>query len=283
MRCVAVLLPLLLGLAAPALAENGVFLSRDETVPARTYRDSDAGELGDEPSTSNWDVFVEETTPPEPERFELPGLFPLLQTTPALQTLVFGPTYRNQKNRTEIGAGLAYVNSRWRFPFELSVEPTWRRNKRIPSDERNTFARVRTFGLVELWDRGSSWESTAFAVTGFWDWQEDSFDNLEFGGSLSQTFGRRLTISGNLAWGGDWPNGGDFNNALFGSVGASYNLGAGLRMGGFYEPDNNYTFEDDFGGFVSYQILPFMELAVNAGKNEFVRVQLMFSYALERP
>jgi hypothetical protein len=41
--------------------------------------------------------------------------------------------------------------------------------------------------------------------------------------------------------------------------------------------------EDDWGGFVSYQFLPFAELNVSAGKNEFVLVRLMFSYALERP
>jgi hypothetical protein len=40
--------------------------------------------------------------------------------------------------------------------------------------------------------------------------------------------------------------------------------------------------ENDFGGFVSWQLLPFAELAVNAGKHDFVLVRLMFSYALER-
>src|SRR5262249_28204453 len=174
------------------------------------------------------------------------------------------------------------INSRWRFPFELSVEPTWRRNKNVSSDDRN-FSRVRTFGLVGLWDRSSNWESTAFAVTGFYDTQNDSFNNLEFGGSISETFGRRLTLSGNLAWGGEWPNGGDFNNAAFGSIGVSYNVGAGVRAGGFYEPDNNYTHEDDFGGFISYQFLSFAELLVNAGKNHFVNVPLMFSFALGAP
>jgi len=275
------ILILILGLPAIARAENDFFLSRDETLPAQTYLDSDGGELAKKPSASPWETFVEGEAP-APERFEIPGLFPIKQTSPELQTLVAGPTFRNQKNRIEVGAGFAYINSRWRFPFELSVEPTWRRNKNVSSDDRN-FSRVRTFGLVGLWDRSSNWESTAFAVTGFYDTQNDSFNNLEFGGSISETFGRRLTLSGNLAWGGEWPNGGDFNNAAFGSIGVSYNVGAGVRAGGFYEPDNNYTHEDDFGGFISYQFLSFAELIVNAGKNDFVNVRLMFSYALERP
>jgi hypothetical protein len=60
--------------------------------------------------------------------------------------------------------------------------------------------------------------------------------------SVSQTFGQRFTISGHLAWAGDWPEGGSFNNAAFGLIGASYNLGAGVRFGGLFEPDNYYTY-----------------------------------------
>jgi hypothetical protein len=195
---------------------------------------------------------------------------------------VFGPSFRNQKERIEAGAGLAYINARWRHPFEISVEPTWRRDKNADSDDRH-FSRVRTFGLLGLWDRSSDWESTAFAATAFYDTQSESFDALEFGGSISQTFGQRLTLSGNLLWGGEWPDGGSFNNAMFGSFGVSYNLGGGLRTGGFYEPDNNYTHDDDWGGYVAYQVLPFAEFVVNAGKNEFVLTRLIFSYALERP
>lgn len=276
---------LLVGLlaATPAAvhAEQKYFLARDEVVPARTYYDSDGGVIASQPADSDWVTFEGEYEPPK-DVFVLPGPFPILTTAPTLQTFVFGPSFRNQKNRIEVGAGLGYVNSKYRFPFEVSVEPTYRRNKRVSEGERD-FRRVRTFGLVELWSRGSSWESTSFAPTIFYDWQENSFDNLEVGGAVSQNFGRRLTISANLAWGGDWPAGGKFNNAAFGSFGASYNLGAGLRLGGFYEPDNNYTDDSDFGGFVSYQILPFTELVVNAGKNEFVLVRLMFSYAMERP
>lgn len=282
MRDAVLALVLILGLAAIARAEQDVFLSRDETVPAETYLGSDGAELAKEAADSPWETYVG-LEPPAPDRFELPGFFPIRQTAPELQTLVVGPSFRNQKNRIEVGAGFAYINSRWRFPFELSVEPTYRRNKRVPSGERREFARVRTFGLVELWDRASSWESTAFALTAFYDWQDDSFDNLEFGASVSQNFGRRLSVTGNLAWGGDWPNGGSFNNAAFGSFSASYNLGAGLRIGGFYELDNNYTHEDDWGGFFSQQLLPFAELTVNAGKNEFVAIRLLISYALERP
>ena len=277
------LVPLvLLALVAVAFAEADQFLTRDGNVsPAQTYLDSDGGVMADEPSDSDWETFVD-GKPPPPDRFELPGLFAIKQTAPELQTLVAGPTFRNQKNRIEVGAGLAYINSKTRLPFEFSVEPTYRRNKRVSSGQRD-FARIRTFGLVDLWGRSSSWESTSVAVTGFYDWQENSFNNLELGGAVTQVIGRRLAVSANLAWGGDWPNGGEFSNAAFGSVGASYNLGAGLRTGGFFEPDNNYTHENDFGGFISYQFLPFAELVVNVAKHEFVGVRLMISYALERP
>jgi len=152
----------------------------------------------------------------------------------------------------------------------------------VQSDDRY-FSRVRTFGLVSLWDRSSSWESTAFAGTIFYDTQSDSFNTLEVGGSVSEVIGRRLAISGNLVWGGDWPNGGEFNNAALGSIGVSYNFGAGVRGGGFYEPHNNLFHADDFGGFVSWQFLPFAEFNINAGKNEFVSARLMISYALQRP
>lgn len=263
-------------------AEQEYFLSREHVAPGNTYLESDAGEVAAEPADSAWETFIDPDEAMQADRFELPGPFPIVQTAPELQTLVAGPSFRNQKNRIEVGAGFGYINSRWRHPFEISVEPTWRRNKNADSGDRH-FSRVRTFGLVGLWDRASDWESTSFAATGFYDTQSDSFDNLEFGGAVSQTFGRRLTLSGNLLWGGEWPDGGSFNNALFGSFGASYNLGAGVRSGGFYEPDNNYTQDNDFGGFIAYQFLPFAEFVVNAGKSEFVLVRLMFSYALERP
>jgi len=272
----------LLALVATAYGEADLFLVRDGNVPpGSTYLDSDGTVLSTKPVESPWDTWEEGEAPP-PGQFQLPGVWPIKQTAPEVQTLIFGPTFRNQANRIEVGAGFGYVNSKWRFPFELSVEPTWRRNKNAPSDDRN-FARVRTFGLVDLWDRGSSWESTSFAGTVFYDAQNDSFNTLEVGGSVSEVIGRRLVFSGNLNWGGDWPHGGDFNNAAIGSLGVSYNLGAGVRGGGFFEPDNNLFHENDYGGFLSYQFLPFAELNVNAGKHDFVLVRLMISYALERP
>ncbi len=276
-------LPLLLcGLVSMAHGEADQYLTRDGNVSAGSvYTEADGVVDAAEPAESPWETFVDGEEPPA-ERFELPGLWPIKQTSPELQTLVVGPTFRNQKNRIEVGAGFGYINSRWRFPFELSVEPTWRRNKNAAAGERN-FSRVRTFGLVELWDRSSNWEATFVSGTVFWDTQSDSFDTLEVGAAVSQVIGRRLAISANLVWAGDWPRGAKFNNAAIGSFGASYNFGAGLRAGGFYEPHQNISGDDDWGGFASYQLLPFAELNVNAGKNEFVLVRLMISYALERP
>lgn len=280
MRAIVLSIVLLALLASVAGAEQDSFLNRDQTSAAETYLQSDGAVVGDTPAASAWETWTGEAPPSK--GFEMPGIWPILQTAPELQTLVAGPTFRNQKNRIELGAGLAYINSRWRFPFELSVEPTWRRNKNADPDNRY-FSRVRTFALVDLWGRGSDWESTSFAMTGFYDTQNNSFDTLEFGGSVTQVIGRRLAISANLLWGGEWATGAKFNNAALGSFGASYNLGAGVRFGGFFEPHNNLTNENDFGGFVSYQGLPFGELTVNAGKHEFVMVRFMVSYALERP
>ena len=280
MKRIALVSFLILGLGAVASAEQDGFLNRDQTSPAETYLGSDGAVVGDQPAESAWDTWVGDAPPSK--AFEMPGIWPILQTAPELQTFVAGPTFRNQKSRIEIGAGLGYINSKWRFPFELSVEPTWRRNKKADPDNR-TFSRVRTFALVDLWGRSSDWESTSFAATAFYDTQNRSFDTLEFGGSVTQVIGRRLAISGNLVWGGEWANGAKFNNAAVGSFGASYNLGAGARFGGFFEPHNNLYHDNDFGGFVAYQLLPFAELAVNAGKHEFVMVRLMMSYALERP
>jgi len=269
----------LLALAGTAYAEADQFLTRDgQTSPAQTYLESDGAVMATQPAASGWTTWEEGGS--APSGFQLPGLWPIKRTAPELQTFVAGPTFRNQENRIEVGAGFAYINSMWRFPFELSCEPTWRRNKNAPSDDRN-FSRVRTFGLVNLWDRSSDWESTSFAVTGFYDTQSNTFDTLEFGGAVTETIGRRFSISGNLNWGGEWASQ-SFNNAAIGSIGASYNFGAGVRGGGFYEPDNNLFHENDYGGFLSYQFLPFAEFAVNAGKHEFVLVRLMITYALQR-
>ena len=282
MRRVLVVLLVLLALVGSAYAEADQFLTRDGNVSAgSTYLDSDGAVESKRPELSPWETWVEGEAP-EKERFEIPGLWPIKQTAPEVQTLVAGPTFRNQANRIEVGAGFGYINSKWRFPFEFSVEPTWRRNKNVASDERN-FARVRTFGLVELWDRSSNWESTSCAATGFYDVQNDSFNNLEFGGSVTEVIGRRLAVTGNLVWSGLWPNGDSFENAAIGRFGVSYNLGAGVRTGGFFELYNTLFRENDYGGFISYQVLPFAELNVNAGKHDFVSVRLMISYALERP
>jgi len=282
MRGVLLALLALLALAGTAYAEADQFLNRDGNVSsAYTYLDSDGAVEATKPEESPWETW-EEGEPPPAGQFQLPGLWPIKQTAPQVQTFVAGPTFRNEESRIEVGAGFGYINSKWRFPFELSVEPTWRRNKNVSSGERN-FARVRTFGLVDVWDRSSDWESTAIALTGFYDVQNDSFNNLEFGGSATEVIGRRLSITGNLVWSGFWPNGGKFDNAAIVSFGVSYNVGAGVRGGGFYEPSNTLFNEDDFGGFLSWQFLPFAEFNVNAGKNEFVLVRLMISYALERP
>lgn len=274
----------LLSSATAVRAEADKFLARDgQIAPGEVYTDSDGAVPSDEPEADPWDVYVEEEKPPSAkEGFVLPGPFSLLRTTPQVQTVIAGPTFRNQTDRTEVGVGIGYVNARWAVPFELSFEPTYQRDKHVAPGERD-FARFRTFGLAELWGRGSSWESTYVASTIFYDAQTGSFDELQVGAAVSQVIGRRLALSGNVFWGGNWPNGGKFVNAAGYSFGLSYNLGAGLRTGGFYEPRNNLSGEDDFGGYVAYQLLPFAELAVNVGKNEFVGVRLLFSYVLERP
>jgi hypothetical protein len=273
---------MLLTVVSTAFGEADQFLVRDgNATPGGTYLDSDGAVEAKKPAPSPWETWIEGEAPPAAE-FQLPGVWPIKQTAPELQTLVAGPTFRNTLTRIEVGAGFGYINSRWRFPFELSVEPTWRHNKNASSDEQN-FARVRTFGLVEMLHRSSSWESTAFAYTGFYDVQNNSFNNVEFGGSITESIGRRLALTGNVVWSGFWPQSGAFENGAVGSVGVSYNIGAGVRGGGFYEPHNNVFHEDDFGGFLSWQFLPFAEFNINAGKNQFVLVRLMISYALERP
>lgn len=282
-RALRLLPALLVGLAGVAYGEADYFLSRDGNVnPGSTYLESDGASESDTPVDSPWETFVDEEPAEEDERYQLPGLWEINRTAPSAQTLVAGPTFRNAAGRIEVGAGFGYVNSKWRFPFELSVEPTWRRNKNAPADDRQ-FRRIRTFGLVNLWNRASNWESTSFSATAFWDNQSSSFNTLEVGGAVSETIGRRWSVSADVRWGADWPNGGDVNHAVISAFGTSYNLGAGLRLGGFYEPYNQLFNDDDFGGFISYQFLPFAELNVNAGKGQFVGVRLMLSYALERP
>lgn len=127
----------------------------------------------------------------------------------------------------------------------------------------------------------SHWASTSVSGTAFWDNQSSTFNTLKLGGSISESIGQRPSFSANVRWGGDWPNGGDFNQAVIATLGTSYNLGAGLRAAGSYEPHND-LFDDDFGGFVAYPLLPFAEINLSAGRTEFIGVRLMMSYALER-
>src|SRR5262245_39335310 len=68
----AALIPVLLMLATPALAENDVYLSRDQTIPAETYLKSDGGMIAKEPSGSDWETFVYGKEAAPPERFVLP-------------------------------------------------------------------------------------------------------------------------------------------------------------------------------------------------------------------
>ena len=75
----------------------------------------------------------------------------------------------------EVGAGFGYINSRWAIPFELSVEPTYRRNKHVNGTQE--FSRVRTFALAELWSRSpvgsadrASKRKPAAAAAGPVDW-----------------------------------------------------------------------------------------------------------------
>lgn len=116
---------------APAHAGQD-FLNRDGPLtPAYLYPDSDGGEESDTPDEDPWDVFVEEKKHDD-TRWELPEPFSLLQTTPARQTLVGGPTFRNQNFRTEVGGAVGYVNAMWpRLPFQVSIETgSWQRSPR---------------------------------------------------------------------------------------------------------------------------------------------------------
>jgi hypothetical protein len=139
---------ILLARLVPATASED-FLDRDGVDVGVPYGYSDGGE---------------EYPGEEPARWELPGPFSLLETEPSLQTLVFGPTFRNEESRTEVGAAAGYVNSRWAVPFQVSVEATWVRRKRQPIDERN-FRRVRLDAEAEVWRRSSTYERRSCATT----------------------------------------------------------------------------------------------------------------------
>jgi len=257
---------MLLAHGAPATADQG-YLQRDNVTSAYPYGYSDGG--NDSPDEA-------------PGRWELPGPFSLLQSEPMLQRLVFGPTFRNQQARTEVGGAAAYVNSRWAVPFQFSVETTWVRRKREPSDNRN-FRRVRLAADAEVWQRSSAYEGTAVALTGFFDNQNSSFSTFETGLAVTQSIGRRLSITGNAFWRREWVVGGPILDAPVGAFGASYNFGAGVRFGGFYELYNKVFFADDWGMFLAYQFLPWGEFIVDGGKFEFVRARLLISLPLETP
>src|SRR5262249_45001700 len=231
----------------------------------------------------------QESPDEEPGRWELPGPFSLLPPDPLLQTLVFGPTFRNREvstvagaARTEMGGAAAYGNSEWAALFHSSVETTWVRRKRVPSDERN-FRRVRLAADAEVWQRSSRYEGTAVALTGFFDNQGTSFSSFETGIAVTQSIGRRLSITGNAFWRREWVVGGPILDAPVGAFGTSYNFGAGVRFGGFYELYNKVFFTDDWGMFLSYQFLPWAEAIVDGGKFQFVRARLLFTFPVERP
>jgi len=257
---------IVLGAVAPAIAQEG-FLQRDGGVTsAYPYGYSDGGQ---------------EYPGEEPGRWELPGPFSLLSPDPLLQTLVIGPTYRNQEARTEVGGAVGYVNSRWAVPFQFSAEGTWVRLKRQPPDNRN-FRQFRLAGDAEVWQRSSQYEGTAVALTGFFENRNQTFSTFETGIAVTQVIGRRLSITGNAFWRRGWNVGGPTLDAPVGAFGASYNFGAGVRFGGFYELYNKVFFSDDWGTFLSYRFLPWAEAIVDGGKFEFVRVRLLFTIPLER-
>jgi hypothetical protein len=115
------------------------------------------------------------------------------------------------------------------------------------------------------------------------DNQNSSFTTLENGLAVTQSIGRRLSISGNAFWRREYVSGGPVLDAPVGAFGASYNFGAGVRFGGFYELYNKVFFSDDWGMFLGYQFLPWAEAIVDGGKFQFVRARLLFTLPLERP
>lgn len=275
-----VILAALVVWAAPASAAETI-LERDGGVAsAYMYPYSDGGEESEAEETDPLDLFVPDTEPDE--RWTMPGPFSLLATTPARQTLIVGPSYRNQKFRTELGGAVAYVNSMWRLlPFQASVEGTWVRLKRL--DEDRNRRRVRVATNAQFWRRSSRWEGTALSFTGFFQNQNRTFRTWETGLALTQVIGKRLSITGNGFWRRRYLVGGPVLDAGVASFGASYNFGAGVRFGGFYELYNRVDFTPDWGMFLSYQFLPWAEFIVDGGNFEFIRLRLVLSYVLDRP
>src|SRR5262249_24238459 len=260
-------LAIVLGWFARAIAQEG-FLQRDGGVTsAYPYGYSDGGHQ-----------YPRE----EPAPCDLPGRVSRLSRDPIVQRLVLGPTYRNQEARTEVGGAVAYVNYRWAVPFQFSAEGTWVRRKRQPPDNRN-FRQFRLAGDAEVWQRSSQFEGTAVALTGYFENRNQTFSTLDIGIAVTEAIGRRLSTSGIAFWRRGWTVGGPTFDAPVGAFGASYNFGAGVRFGGFYELYNKVFFSDDWGMFLSYQFLPWAEAIVDGGKFQFVRFRLLFTLPLERP
>lgn len=287
LRYGALLLAALLALPAPARAGDD-FLDREAgVVSAYTYPYSDGGEPTDEVPEEGYDVFIDgdDIEPPagEPEPFELWGPFELRRTAPFRQLGVAGPTYRNVNNREEIGFAWGYVNNMFpAVPFQMSLENSMVRQKHIPTGQTSFRGRTRLASNAQFWRRRSRWEATAVAATFFWQNQTASFNTIELGGAVSEVIGQRLTISGNLIWRRRYLQNGDILDAPVWSFGTSYNFGAGWRFGGFYELWNSVDRADDWGAFLSWQALPFMEIIADGGNNDFIRGRLVFSYALDR-
>lgn len=267
--------------ALPASAMEDPLNRDGKLESAYLYPYSDGGEESEAAEEDPLELFVPQEKPDD--RWQLPGPFSLLATSPALQTLIVGPSFRNQKFRTELGGAVGYVNSKWRLlPFQASVEGTWSRLKRQPIEDRN-FRRVRVATNAQVWRRRSRWEGTAVSWTGFFQNQNTTFRTWETGLAVTEVIGKRLSISGNGLWRRRYLVGGPVLDAGVASFGTSYNFGAGLRFGGFYELWNQVDQSNDWGMFLAYQLLPFAEFIIDGGKNEFVRARLLFSYVLERP
>jgi hypothetical protein len=282
MKRVFLVLVCVLAQVGTARAEGDYFLSRDQGESAEIYLDSDGGVESDEPQESPFDIWVEEE-PQDLARFEMPGFWDIRETSPIRQALVVGPTFRNVENRTETGGAVGYINNNRALPFQLSVETTWVRIKRA-DDTKRSFTRIRVPFNAQLWRRSSRWESTAFAANTFFQRQTDTFTQTEVGGSLTETIGQRLSLTARLVWARrDFDGPAQERNAAVAVFSGAYNLGAGVRVGGFYELYNRTVREDDWGAFGAYQFLPFAEAILDGGKNEFVRFRLVFTAALQRP
>jgi hypothetical protein len=225
--------------------------------------------------------FVEEGAPPQ---WEMPGPFSLVSPPAAVQRFTVVPSFRNQQFRIEAGSGFGYINSMFpQHPFQVGVETTWSRLKNQPPDNRN-FRRVRITGNGQLWRRTGHWESTAVSATGFFQNNSTIFNTVELGSAVTEVIGQRLSVTGNGIWRRRYLVGTPtVLDAGVASFGTSYNIGAGLRFGGFYELWNQVDHGDDWGMFLSYQFLPRAEFIVDGGKFQFVRARLIMSYIFERP